>query len=378
MYLLGLMMRGALFTPKSDDLLTAVIYYGGFLGNVMSGILYFLTVWLGYAQADVAGHVHDYGAKFLVGGGIAERARHGGRLRNRDAAKGLENSACRKSASPISKRRILFALFTSIVLGRGDQAHGPRAHALRRVLFRLVRRRHLRLELADVPGTRVTLLDLEKTLLRKTGEAVARFKMIRDGDRVAVALSGGKDSLTLLEVLLRLQQRAPVEFTVCAFTVEQGKFLRPFEPMGEYLKARGSRLDLSSRQSVAAPAGRTARSRLRLVQPLPPPRGVRNCARPGRQRRSPSATRPTISANPSCAMRCLPGAISALPAVTWSGKRDFRLIRPLVFVTEDLTQRVRRIPGRAGDSVRLLAAGRHGAALAARLDWRTGEGLSRA
>ncbi len=70
MYLLGLMMRGALFTPKADDLLTAVIYYGGFLGNVMSGILYFLTVALGYAQADVAGHVHDYGTKFLVAAGL--------------------------------------------------------------------------------------------------------------------------------------------------------------------------------------------------------------------------------------------------------------------------------------------------------------------
>ena len=70
MYLLGLMMRGALFAPKADDLLTAVIYYGGFLGNVMSGILYFLTVWLGYAQADVAGHVHDYGTKFLVAAGL--------------------------------------------------------------------------------------------------------------------------------------------------------------------------------------------------------------------------------------------------------------------------------------------------------------------
>src|SRR5258706_4918011 len=80
---------------------------------------------------------------------------------------------------------------------------------------------------------------MEKTLLRKVGEAVSRFQMIRDGDRVAVALSGGKDSLTLLEALLLLQKRAPVDFTVCAFTVEQGKFLRPFGPMGEYLKSRG-------------------------------------------------------------------------------------------------------------------------------------------
>src|SRR5215469_12156826 len=63
--------------------------------------------------------------------------------------------------------------------------------------------------------------------------------MIREGDRVAVALSGGKDSATLLEALLLLQKRAPVQFSVCAFTVEQGKFLSPIEPMGEYLKLRG-------------------------------------------------------------------------------------------------------------------------------------------
>src|SRR5471030_637394 len=82
-------------------------------------------------------------------------------------------------------------------------------------------------------------VDLEKTILRKVGEAVGRFKMIRNGDRVAVALSGGKDSVTLLEAMLLLAKRAPVDFTVCAFTVEQGKFLRPIEPLGDWLKARG-------------------------------------------------------------------------------------------------------------------------------------------
>lgn len=70
MFLLGLMMRGALFSPQTGDLLTTVIYVGGFLGNLMSGILYFLTVWLGYAQPDMAGHVHDYGTKFLVAAGL--------------------------------------------------------------------------------------------------------------------------------------------------------------------------------------------------------------------------------------------------------------------------------------------------------------------
>jgi len=70
MFLLGLMMRGALFQPQTGDLLTIVIYCGGFFGNLMSGILYLCTVWLGYAQPDVAGHIHDYGTKFLVAAGL--------------------------------------------------------------------------------------------------------------------------------------------------------------------------------------------------------------------------------------------------------------------------------------------------------------------
>ncbi len=85
----------------------------------------------------------------------------------------------------------------------------------------------------------VNKVDLEKAVLRKVGEAIGRFRMIRNGDRVAVAISGGKDSLTLLEALLLLEKRAPIDFTVCAFTIEQGKFLAPIEPVGEYLRARG-------------------------------------------------------------------------------------------------------------------------------------------
>ena len=70
MYVLGLMMRGYMFQPQRGDLLTTIIYTGGFIGDLASGILYLLTVWLGYAQPDVAGHVHDYGTKFLVAAGL--------------------------------------------------------------------------------------------------------------------------------------------------------------------------------------------------------------------------------------------------------------------------------------------------------------------
>jgi hypothetical protein len=70
MFLFGLMMRGALFKPQTGDLLTTLIYCGGFVGNLANGLLYFLTIWLGYAQPDVPGMVHDYGTKFLVAAGL--------------------------------------------------------------------------------------------------------------------------------------------------------------------------------------------------------------------------------------------------------------------------------------------------------------------
>jgi hypothetical protein len=70
MFLLGLMMRGTMFQPQTGDVLTTIIYCGGFVGDLASGLLYLLTVWLGYAQPDMAGHVHDYGTKFLVAAGL--------------------------------------------------------------------------------------------------------------------------------------------------------------------------------------------------------------------------------------------------------------------------------------------------------------------
>jgi len=69
-FVLGILMRGAMFEPMTGDLLTTIIYVGGFLGDMMSGVLYLLTVWLGYNQPEVAGHVHDYGTKFLVAAGL--------------------------------------------------------------------------------------------------------------------------------------------------------------------------------------------------------------------------------------------------------------------------------------------------------------------
>jgi hypothetical protein len=70
MFLFGIFMRGSMFTPQSGDLLTILINYGGFLGDLSSGALYLLTSLMGYDQPDVAGHVFDYGTKFLVSAGL--------------------------------------------------------------------------------------------------------------------------------------------------------------------------------------------------------------------------------------------------------------------------------------------------------------------
>lgn len=69
-FVLGLLMRGAMFQPQTGDLLTILIYYGGYICDLAAGVLYFLATWMGYSQPDVAGHVHDYGTKFLVGAGL--------------------------------------------------------------------------------------------------------------------------------------------------------------------------------------------------------------------------------------------------------------------------------------------------------------------
>jgi tRNA 2-thiocytidine biosynthesis protein TtcA len=59
-----------------------------------------------------------------------------------------------------------------------------------------------------------------RSLVTAAGKAIGDYRMIRDGDRVLLGLSGGKDSLSLLHVLLHLQQKAPVKFELAACTVD--------------------------------------------------------------------------------------------------------------------------------------------------------------
>lgn len=84
-----------------------------------------------------------------------------------------------------------------------------------------------------------SLNKLHKKLRRGVGQAIADFNMIEAGDKVMVCLSGGKDSYTLLDILLNLQISAPIDFSIIAVNLDQKQPGFPAEVLPNYLSALG-------------------------------------------------------------------------------------------------------------------------------------------
>jgi len=103
---------------------------------------------------------------------------------------------------------------------------------------------------------------LAKRLRHQVGQAIADFNMIEDGDRVMVCLSGGKDSYTLLDILLKLQAKAPVRFELVAVHLDQKQ--PGYDPavLPDYLRGLGVRFEILEQDTYSVvkrviPEGKT-------------------------------------------------------------------------------------------------------------------------
>ena len=74
--------------------------------------------------------------------------------------------------------------------------------------------------MANIDKTKLQFNKLQKRLRREMGQAIADYNMVEDGDRIMVCLSGGKDSYTMLDILLNLKHNAPINFEILAVNLD--------------------------------------------------------------------------------------------------------------------------------------------------------------
>ena len=92
---------------------------------------------------------------------------------------------------------------------------------------------------------------LEKRLCRQMGQAISDFNMIEAGDRIMVCMSGGKDSYGMLDILLKMQARAPVDFTLVAVNLDQKQPGFPDHILPAYLKELGIEFHIETQDTYS-------------------------------------------------------------------------------------------------------------------------------
>lgn len=118
------------------------------------------------------------------------------------------------------------------------------------------------MDLSNQPKEKLELNKLQKRLRRLTGQAIADFNMIEDGDKVMVCLSGGKDSYTMLEILRNLQASAPITFSIVAVNLDQKQPGFPEHILPAYLTESGVDFHILERDTYSivkeiVPEGKT-------------------------------------------------------------------------------------------------------------------------
>ena len=93
--------------------------------------------------------------------------------------------------------------------------------------------------MTSIEKTKLRSNKLQKRLRREMGQAIADYNMIEDGDRIMVCLSGGKDSYTMLDILLSLKKSAPISFDIIAVNLDQKQPDFPEHILPDYLESIG-------------------------------------------------------------------------------------------------------------------------------------------
>ncbi|QIW10266.1 tRNA 2-thiocytidine(32) synthetase TtcA [Francisella sp. LA112445] len=182
------------------------------------------------------------------------------------------------------------------------------------------------------------LKKLEKQILRKTAQAINQYNMIEDGDKIMVCLSGGKDSYCLLEMLLLLQQKAPIKFDIIAVNLDQKQPGFPEDILPNYLKSKDVNFHIIERDTYSVvkkviPEGKTtcglcSRMRRGILYDFAEENGITKIALGHHRDDIIETFFLNIFYN---------GTIKAMPPKLLSDDKRNIVIRPLAFVSEKET-----------------------------------------